>query len=266
MSSPDAEELTVGQAAALVGLSVRTLHHWDAVGLVRPSERTPAGYRVYSADDVARIHRVLVYRELGLPLAEIGRILDDPAADAREHLRRQRAQLTERISHLRTMVDAVDRMLAASNSGLRLTPQEQVEIFGTDWRPEWVQEAEDRWGDTKQWTQYVERTSGLTPDDWRRVAADTEALNADLVAAHRAGVVPGSVEANALAERHRTSFSRYFDCTPAMHACLARTFVSEPDYVNYFNSLSPGLADWLHAVIFANTAAHGVDPDTATWS
>lgn len=66
----------------------------NAVGLVRPSVRTLAGYRVCSGDDIARIHQVLVYRELGLPLGEIGRLLDDPAADAREHLRRQRAQLT----------------------------------------------------------------------------------------------------------------------------------------------------------------------------
>ena len=263
--TPDSDGLTVGQAAALVGLSVRTLHHWDTVGLVRPTERTRAGYRVYTPDDIARIHRVLVYRELGLPLAEIGLLLDDPTVDAREHLRRQRAQLTDRISHLQTMVHAVDRMLAASRSGMRLTPQEQVEIFGTDWQPEWVQEAEDRWGDTKQWAQYVERTGALTPDDWRQVAADTEALNADLAAAHRAGVVPGSDEANALAERHRESFSRYFDCTHAMHACLARTFVSEPGYTSYYESLSPGLTGWLHAMIFANASAHGVDPESATW-
>ncbi len=78
-AGPDgADGLTVGRAAALVGVSVKTLHHWDAIGLVCPSERTWAGYRVYSGDDVARIHRVLVYRELGFPLAEIGRILDDP--------------------------------------------------------------------------------------------------------------------------------------------------------------------------------------------
>ncbi|MFI6681731.1 MerR family transcriptional regulator [Kribbella sp. NPDC050470] len=260
------DELTVGQAAALVGVSVRTLHHWDAVGLVRPSGRTPADYRVYSGDDIARIHQVLVYRELGLPLAEIGRLLDDPAADAREHLRRQRAQLTSQIIHLESMVHAVDRMLAATSSGIKLSPEEQVEIFGTDWRPEWVQEAKDRWGDTKQWAQYVERTSALAPDEWREVAASTEALNAELAAAVMAGVAPGSAEANALAERHRESFARYFDCTHSMHACLARTFVTEPGYRTYFDSLAPGLTDWLHATIFANTAAHGIDPASATWS
>ncbi|GAA3554126.1 MerR family transcriptional regulator [Amycolatopsis ultiminotia] len=257
--------LTVGRAAALVGVSVKTLHHWDAIGLARPSARTSAGYRVYSADDVARIHRVLVYRELGFPLAEIGRLLDDPATDARAHLRKQREELLGRISRLQHMVSAVDRMMAATRRGIRLTPQEQVEIFGSDWDPAWVEEAEQQWGDTLQWAQYDERVADLTPADWQQVADEHEALNADLAAARRAGIVPGSPEADALAERHRASLGRYFDCTHSMHACLGRKFATDPGFASYYDGLAPGLAGWLRDVIFANAAAHGIDPETATW-
>ncbi|MFI9050691.1 MerR family transcriptional regulator [Streptomyces sp. NPDC053427] len=265
-AEPDGPDgLTVGRTAALVGVSVKALHHWDAIGLVRPGGRTTAGYRVYSGEDVARIHRVLVYRELGLPLAEIGRILDDPHTDARDHLRRQRSQLVERISRLETMLRAVDRMMAAAQPGMRLTPQEQVDIFGDDWQPAWVEEAENRWGDTAQWAQYAERAAGMTPEDWKRVAATTEALNADLAAAQRAGVAPGSDAANALAERHRALLSTYFDCTHAMQACLGRTYVSDPGYTEYFDAVAPGLTVWLRDVLFANAEAHGVDPESARW-
>ncbi|MGO1228476.1 MAG: MerR family transcriptional regulator, partial [Brachybacterium sp.] len=90
MTETQHEDLTVGRIADLVGVSVRTLHHWDSIGLVRPSGRSWSGYRLYDAPDLARIHRVLVYRELGLALAQIGRILDDPSVDPREHLQRQR--------------------------------------------------------------------------------------------------------------------------------------------------------------------------------
>lgn len=259
------DALTVGRAAALVGVSVKTLHHWDAVGLVRPSGRTPAGYRVYSGDDIARIHRVLVYRELGFPLAEIGRILDEPGTGAREHLRRQRAELMARIGRLREMVDAVDRMLEATATGIRLTPEEQVAIFGADWNPAWVDEAEERWGDTAQWAQYAERAAAMTPEDWKEVVAATEALNADLAAAREAGVVAGSAEANALAERHRALLSTYFDCSYSMHACLGRMFGRDPEYGAYFEAIAPRLTAWVREAIFANAAAHGVDPETATW-
>lgn len=257
--------LTVGRTAALVGVSVKTLHHWDAVGLVRPSGRTWAGYRVYSGDDVARLHRVLVYRELGFPLAEIGRILDDPDTDAREHLRRQRAQLLDRIDRLRTMVGAVERMLAASGTGMRLTAEQQVEIFGADWEPARVAEAEERWGDSEQWAQYAQRAAEMTPDDWREVADATTTLNADLAAACRAGLAPGTEDANALAERHRASLTRYFDCTYSMQVCLSRTFVTDAGYAGYYEALAPGLSGWLRDVIVANAEAHGVDPATARW-
>ncbi|MEU5210938.1 MerR family transcriptional regulator [Streptomyces sp. NPDC020742] len=261
----DPDGLTVGRTAALVGVSVKTLHHWDGIGLVHPSERTWAGYRVYSGEDIARLHRVLVYRELGLPLAEIGRILDDPHADARGHLRRQRSQLVERISRLQKMVGAVDRMLEASTTGMQLTPEEQIEIFGTDWQPAWVEEAEDRWGDTAQWAQYAERAAGTTPEGWKEIAAATDALNADLAAAQRTGVAPGSDAANALAERHRALISRYFDCTHAMQACLGRMFTDDPRFAGYFDAIAPELASWLREVIFANAKAHGVDPESARW-
>jgi DNA-binding transcriptional MerR regulator len=257
--------LTVGRTATLVGVSVKTLHHWDAVDLVRPSGRTRSGYRVYSAADVARLHQVLVYRELGFPLSEISRLLDDPTADAHAHLARQRRELRERIGRLEHMVTAVDRMMAETRGGMQLSAEEQVAIFGTDWNPRWVDEAAERWGDTKQWEQYRERTTDLNAEDWERAAAEHETLHTDLAAAKRAGIAPGSPDANVLAERHRATLSRYFDCTHSMHACLGRRFVEEPGYAEYYDQLAPGLAEWFRDVIFANAAAHGVDPARAVW-
>ncbi|MEW2065644.1 MerR family transcriptional regulator [Streptomyces sp. NPDC007346] len=262
---PPADGLTVGRTAALVGVSVKTLHHWDTIGLVRPGGRTRAGYRVYGDDDVARLHRVLVYREIGVPLAEIGRLLDDPGVDAREHLHRQRGQLVDRISRLRRMVGAVDRMLLESKPGIRLSPEEQVEIFGADWQPGWADEAEERWGSTDQWAQYAERAAGMSAEDWKAVAATTEALNTDLAAAYRTGVAAGSDRANALAERHRALISTYFDCTYAMQVCIGRTYITDRGYAAHHDAIEPGLGRWLCAVIAANAGAHGVDPESATW-
>jgi MerR family transcriptional regulator, thiopeptide resistance regulator len=251
----DAGDLTVGRTAALAGVSVRTLHHWDDVGLVRPSGRTAGGYRVYSGDDVARLHRVLVYRELGFPLAEIGRILDDPDTDARDHLRRQRAQLVERISRLQAMVHSVDRMTDALRTGLRLTPAEHAEIFGAAWRPEWAEEAESRWGGTAEWAQYAEKAAAMSAQDWKDVAAGVEELNADLAAAMSAGAVPGSKEANALAERHRSLLSGQFDCTYPLHACIGRMFSTDPRFATYYDAVAPGLAVWFGEAITANAEA-----------
>lgn len=261
----DSATLTVGRTARLVGVSVRTLHHWDETGLVHPSGRTPAGYRVYSGTDVSRIHRVLVYRELGFSLADIGQILDDPHTDMTDHLRRQHAALTERITRLQRMVDAVDHMLEAAQTGIQLTPQQQVDIFGDDWRPEWVEEARQRWQGTTQWEQYSQRAAALAASDWHQVAADTHEFETDLTAAKRRGVAPGSAEANALAERHRDLMSTYFDCTHEMQVCMGRMFVEDDGFAAHYDKDESGVAVWFQEVLCANAAANGVDPHTARW-
>ncbi|MDF2708453.1 MAG: MerR family transcriptional regulator [Nonomuraea muscovyensis] len=258
--------LTVGAAASHVEVTVRTLHHWDAIGLVRPSGRTTGGYRLYSAADVARIHRVLIYRELGLSLDDIGELLDAPTVDVTVPLRQQRAQLLDRISRLQAMVDAVDRMIEAARTGILLSAEEQVAIFGQRWKPSLAAGARDRWGDTAQWAQYAERAAGMAPEDWQQIADNITTLEHDLAAAKRAGVRPGSAEANALAERHRASMDAYFDCTLSMHVCLGRKSAADPGFTAYYDAIEPGLTIWLRDIIDANARDRGIDPDSATWT
>ncbi|MFC6012420.1 MerR family transcriptional regulator [Nocardia lasii] len=259
------EPLTVGAAATLLGVTTRALHHWDAIGLVRPSERSPAGYRRYTAPDLARARRVLVYRELGVPLDEIPALLAAPAAEALTTLRAQRDELHARIRRLGQMADAVDRLIEARDSGTLLPADEQVAIFGEHWQPSWVDQARATWGDTAQWAESAERAAARSPEQWRRITADTESLHVDLAAACRMGVRAGSERANALAERHRASLAVYFDCTHAMHVCLARRYVEDPGYAAYYNGIEPGLAAWLRDIIDALARAEGIDPDTASW-
>lgn len=256
--------LTVGDAARATGITVRTLHHWDAIGLVRPSTRTTAGYRLYTAADLARAHRVVLYRELGVPLDEIGALLDSPeGADA--SLRRQRDLVRERRRRLERAGDALDRLIEARERGVLLSPEEQVALFGDDWQPSWAAGARERWGDTDQWTQFAERAAERTPEEWRAVAAEAEAALDALSGALGRGVRPGSPEADALAERHRASLGAYFDVTHAMHVAIGRMYTADPEFTANHDARRPGLTAWLSEVIDANARAHGVDPETATW-
>jgi len=124
------EQLTVGRVARLAGVTVRTLHHYDETGLVRPSARTPAGYRAYSPRDVERLREVLAYRRLGFGLREIADLVGDPSADAAAHLRRLRALLLEQRDRADAMVAAIDRELLARAKGTAMTPQEQLGMLG----------------------------------------------------------------------------------------------------------------------------------------
>lgn len=263
------EDLTVGRVADLVGVSVRTLHHWDAIGLVRPSGRSWSRYRLYDAEDVARIHRVLVYRELGLALAQIGEILDDPSVDPREHLQRQRTLLEERIRRLERTARAVDEMIERTDmtheNGIRLSAEEQARIFGADWDPAYQDEARERWGGTEAWKQSAARTREWGPEQWQQVKDELETVESALADALARGIAPGSEEANALAERHRATIARHYDCTRSMQVVLARMYTVDPRFAAHYDERAEGLAAWLRAVIEENARAHGVDPQTAAW-
>jgi len=163
----DDDAYTVGTVAKLAGVSVRLLHHYDRIGLLTPGGRNAAGYRVYSLPDLKRLQQILYYRALGFTLEEIARILADPGQDAGAHLRRQHRLLREQINRRQDMLAALEKELEAGKMGIALTPEEQLEIFGTDKvSGEWAEEAQRRWGDTEAWAQSQRRAATYTKQDW----------------------------------------------------------------------------------------------------
>ena len=112
---------TVSQVAGIAGISVRTLHHHDEIGLLKPSGRSAAGYRLYSDSDMARLQQILCFRALELPLDDIHRILTDPAYDAGAALRMQRQLLSEQAVQLRALLDAVEAAITRLGSEESMT-------------------------------------------------------------------------------------------------------------------------------------------------
>jgi DNA-binding transcriptional MerR regulator len=243
---------TVGAVSALTGVSVRTLHHYDHIGLVVPSVRTPAGYRGYTDSDIERLHLVLVYRSVGMPLDEIRALLDEPGADVLEHLRRQHALLLDQADRLQHTIKAVEELMNAHRSGIQLTAEEQVEIFGTTaFSEEYAAEAEERWGETDAWKQSQQRVSQFSKEDWIAIKAEGDALLEALAQAKRGGVKPGSAEANELAGRHRASIERFYDCGDEMHRGLVEMYLADERFTRYYDDVEPGLAQFLHDIVVA---------------
>ncbi|CAM3736199.1 MerR family transcriptional regulator [Kibdelosporangium persicum] len=261
----DADGLTVGEVSTRLGVTVRALHHWDEIGLARPSLRTAAGYRLYTAGDLERLHRVVIYRELGLGLDSIRSILDDSTADVLGALRAQRTQVAERIDRLQQLSAGLDRMIDAHERGMLLTAEQQAAILGPQWNPEWPAQARQLYGNTTQWLQFAELSASRGPEEWQAVADTMADLDRALGDAMDAGVTPGSPEANHLVERHRDVFASYFPLTRRMQVCLGRMFEADPGFAAHYDGVRAGLATWFRQIIDASARAHGIDPDTATW-
>jgi DNA-binding transcriptional MerR regulator len=248
------EYLTVGRLAELAGVTVRTLHHYDEIGLVAPSGRSAGGYRVYGPADVERLREVLTYRRLGFGLREIAELVSDPGADPVSHLRRQRALLVGQQERAGALIAAIDKELEARAMGMQLTPEEQLEVFGTDKAGgEWAEEAEQRWGSTDAYQQSQQRAAAYSKQDWQRIKAEGEANLRAFAQALRAGLPASGPEAMEAAERHRRHISQYFyDCGYPMHRGLADMYLADERFTANYEDVAPGLAQYVHDAIGAN--------------
>ena len=250
--------MNVGEVAALAGVTVRTLHHYDRIGLLSPSGRSAAGYRQYAPADLDRLHSVLLYRELGFPLEEVATLLDDPAADPEAHLRRQHALLRDRLERTSAMVAAVEKEMEARAMGMSLTPEEKFEVFGEFDPDQYEEEVQERWGETDAYAQSKRRTSSYTKDDWLRIKAEGEDIEARFAEALRSGVPADSAQAMDLAEEHRQQISRnFYDCPPEMHAGLGRMYVEDERFTATYEAMAPGLAQYVSTANQANAARQG---------
>ncbi len=250
-------DLAVGELAALAGVTVRTLHHYDEIGLLRPSARGTGGRRAYAAADAARLARILTYRALDLPLDRIAALLDGDADEA-EQLRDQLSQLDARIAHLTAIRDHVRTTLEANEMSITLTPEERLEVFGDDDPAVHEAEARHRWGDTDAWHQSHARTRRYSGDDWRAIRAEQEAITEAFAAALRAGEPSGGPAAMAVAERARRFIDeRFYDLSPAAHRGLAELYVSDDRFAAYYDRHEPGLSAYVAAAIHANADRSG---------
>ncbi|QKE85960.1 MerR family transcriptional regulator [Arthrobacter sp. NEB 688] len=249
-------ELTVGQVAETFGVTVRTLHHYDAVGLVVPSARTRAGYRLYTDADLLRLSTVVTYRRLDLPLDEVRALLDGEGS-AVEHLRRQRDVVVTRLGELEELVHAIDRALEREMTEQPATTEDLKELFGDGFREEYQQEAQERWGETDAWRQSKSRTDGYTKADWEAVKAEQDRVDAAFVAALRAGEPPTSAAAMDAAEAHRVQIERWFyDLDHAFHRGLGDMYVTDPRFTAGYEEKAPGLAQYVRDAIHANADRH----------
>ena len=249
---------TVGPAARLAGTTVRALHHYDELGLVRPSGRTTAGYRVYTEADLDRLREVLVWRELGFGLDAIPALLAGERADRLDLLVEQVSAVSARIDRLQQVRAALQEEVRAVSSGLRLTQEDKRELFGDEWtehEDEWAAESQERWGHTDAYRESAARTARYTKADWERVKAEMGAVQERFIALLRSGAAADGDEAVAVAEQARQVNGRWFyEMSGQMQVELGRMFVDDPRFAAQYEEQAAGLAAFVSAAYQANGA------------
>lgn len=241
---------TIGELAQLAGVSVRTLHHYDEIGLLGPSGRTAAGYRQYGHDELEDLQQILLYRELDLPLDAIARIMLDPTFDRRAALVAQREQLAARAERMAAILAAIDAALDALAQGESMDDTAMFEVLG-DFDPrQYEAEARDRWGDTDAYRESSRRVAGYTRDDWKQIKAEGDAVTRGLADRFAAGAAAGAPDVQALVDRHRGQIDHWFyPCSIEMQVNLGDMYVADARFSATYDRYQPGLARFLRDAI-----------------
>jgi len=247
---------TVGELSRLTGVTVRALRHYDEIGLVSPSARTPAGYRLYDDANVLRLQQALMLRELGVPLDEIGAALDAAAGDRAALLRQHRGALADKRTRIDAMLAAVDRAIAdleGPTQGDRMREQQIKEMFdGFD--PEtYEDEAREKWGHTDAWKESERRTKGYGDAEWDEIRREVAEIYARLAGYLERGAAVTAPEVQAAVEDHRRHLDRWFyPCSKQMHRGIAEMYVSDPRFTANLDKVTAGFAQFLRDAIAAS--------------
>ena len=257
--------LTVSQVSRIANISVRALHHYDEIGLLVPRDRSDAGYRLYGDADLARLQQILFFRALELPLAEIARIMTDPAFDVAAALRYQREMLIEKVARSHALIQAVDAAIATIETTGKGTPAmsddktsaSAGEALFEAWKDfkqeDYEAETEQRWGDTEAFKESKRRTARYTKQDWELIKREAAAVMQGLCDQMTAGTAPDAAPAMDAAEAHRAHITRWFyACSPAIHRGLGELYVNDPRFTANLDKLRPGLSAYARAAFAAN--------------
>lgn len=237
--------MKISEAARLTGVTVRTLHYYDKIGLLKPSAVTDAGYRVYSADDLARLQQILFFRELDFPLEDIRAILQDPAYDRQSALRRQRELLLQKRRRLDGLISLVEKTLQGEQD-MSFKQFDKTEIEAT--RKQYAAEAKQRWGSTAAYAEYTQKTACRTPAEQQKLDAEGTAI-LQAIGESRT-LAPDSAAAQALVKRWQDYITKTcYRCTNEILAGLGQMYTADERFTQNLDCFGAGTAAFLSAAI-----------------
>ncbi|WP_089678411.1 MerR family transcriptional regulator [Catalinimonas alkaloidigena] len=236
------EKYSVKRLAQLAGVSVRTLHHYDQIGLLHPAERAESRYRYYGRPELLRLQQILFFRELDVPLHAIKRILDDPAFDQVDALRYHRHELVKRRDRLQQLLRTLDKTIAQLTQHDMMTDDELYAGFSKEQATAYDQEAKERWGEKEVETS-KNRLKAMNKQDYAALQQEAEAIGQEL-AAHL-DQAPDAPEVQALVHRHYRWLEHHYPVTAERYRGLANLYVDDERFRAFYDQHQPGLAVFL---------------------
>ncbi|MUT65283.1 MerR family transcriptional regulator [Paenibacillus sp. NEAU-GSW1] len=240
--------IKVNEAAKIAGVSVRTLHYYDKIGLLKPSQIGENGYRFYGEADFARLQQILFFKELDFSLEDIKAILDNPGFDRRSALESHMELLVEKKRRIERIIASVEQTIQSIRGGTTMSKQEMFEPFDMkkieEHQKKYEQEVKEKYGGTKAYEESQRRTSGYTKEDWQRISEQVGAIYRRIAAAMPKG--PADEEAQeAIGQWHKHITDSYYECTTEIFRGLGDMYVADSRFTANIDKYGEGLAAFM---------------------
>ncbi|HLF28609.1 MAG TPA: MerR family transcriptional regulator [Anaerolineae bacterium] len=238
---------TVNQLAKLAGVSVRTLHHYDHIGLLKPSARTAAGYRLYGEADLLRLQQILFFKQFDMALVEIQAILDQPDFDQVRALQSHRRLLEQHGERLARLIRTIDRtILRLTEVEMSLTDEELFEGFTPEQAERYGREARERWG-AEQVEATEQRIRKMTKQQWQGIKAEGEQVT--LLLASLMDRASDDAEVQQAIARHHAWIENFWTPSAESYRALGQGYVEHPEFRAFYEKVRPGLAEFMRAAM-----------------
>jgi len=244
----------VNDLANLAGISIRTLRYYDQIGLLKPTSRSGAGYRIYDESDLEKLQQILFWRELGFSLEQIRQLVNQPGFDRRQALATQIKLLEERARHFQRLADLARDTLESEKGVKKMNNEELFKAFNYERMMEdhkqYEAEVEDRWGNTEAYRISRERTAKYTREDWERINQVQMQNLQDLAGLYQSGVPYDHPEVLEVVERNRRFISdNFYPCSLEVFSGLGQMYVSDERFTAFYDRIASGLSAYYNEAI-----------------
>ena len=252
---------TVSQLAKLSGTSIRTLHHYDAIGLLRPATVGENGYRYYGRRELLRLQQILIHREFGVALCDIPALLDAGDPDRLTALREQRSRLEQEADRYRRLARTIDRAIAELEGRKTILDNQLFEGFTAELEADYEDWLIDQHGESagrELMAQGLAAMAAMSPEQKSEWMAEAIALKDAFAVAMGDGTAPRDPALDPLLKRHHTWVTVTTDAPPTAEAytALGRLNVENAEFKAMYDAARPGLAEWMAEAMAGYGARH----------
>lgn len=249
------ESYTIKQLADLAGISVRTLHYYDQIGLVKPERIAGNGYRFYRKQQLLLLQQVLFFRELDFSLDQIKNILESPELDLVKLLETHKLTLKKEADRLLRLIETVNKTITSLEGKTQMADNEYFKGFSDEKQAEYQKYAEEHW-DRKLVDQSSQRWSKMNNAERQARMAEGERITLEIVKSIPLGSSAPQVQA--LVAKWHAYINQFYDCSYEILLGLGKGYTEHPDFIAFYRKIHPEMPEFLYEAIKIYCADHGV--------